>query len=190
MSRVMHTSFHLLAGLLPLLAAANALGQDGEDKPFDRTPLDCITVARIDQTDAIDDQNIIFRMRGDRVYRNTLPNKCPGLLRENRIAYQSSTSRLCSVDTITVLEDFGIGFRPGFTCRLGKFVPLSEAEVEDIDLRKKGEAGQRAIETSSVELERDDAATDSPEGESADEGAAPGESSPAAEPATAPDDEG
>ena len=45
-------------------------------------------------------------------------------------------------------------------------VQLSEAEVEDIDLRKKGEAGQRAIETSSVEVERNEAAT-----EAADESA-------------------
>ena len=175
MNRVMHRRIRVTVGLLPLLAAAGALGQDGEDEPFDRTPEDCIIVQRIDQTDAIDDQTIIFRMRGNRVYRNTLPSKCPGLQRENRIAYQSSTARLCDIDTITVLEDFGVGFRPGFTCRLGPFVPLSEAEVEDIDLRKKGEAGQRTIETSSVELERDEAAA-----EPADEGATAGDGGSAA----------
>ena len=167
MNRIMHRSLRLTARLLALAAAAAALGQqDAEDEPFDRTPENCITVQRIDQTDALDDQTIIFRMRGDRVYRNTLPNKCPGLQRENRISWATSTSRLCNIDTITVLEDYGVGFRPGFTCRLGQFVPLSEAEVEDIDLRKKGEAGQRAIETSSVEVERTEAAT-----EAADESA-------------------
>jgi uncharacterized protein DUF6491 len=172
MNRVMHMSLRLTARLLTLAAAASALGQQGdEDKPFDRTPENCVSVQRIDQTEAIDDQTIIFRMRGDRVYRNTLPSKCPSLQRENRIAWATSTSRLCDVDTITVLEDFGVGFRPGFTCRLGKFVPLSEAEVEDIDLRKKGEAGQRSIETSEVEVERDDAAAEPAEGEAADEGA-------------------
>jgi hypothetical protein len=166
--------------LLPLLAAAGAFGQDGEDDDgaFDRTPEDCIIISRIDQTEAIDDQNIIFRMRGRSVYRNTLPSKCPGLQRENRIAYETRSSRLCKIDTITVLEDFGV-LRPGFTCRLGQFVPLSEAEVEDIDLRKKGEAGQSAIETSSVELERDDEATDSAEGDEAAEGSP----EPASEPA-------
>jgi hypothetical protein len=165
----------LTTRVLTLAAAAAALGQqDAEDKPFDRTPQDCVIVQRIDQTDALDDQTIIFRMRGDRVYRNTLPNKCPGLQRENRISWATSTSRLCSIDMITVLEDYGVGFRPGFTCRLGQFVPLSEAEVEDIDLRKKGEAGQRAIETSSVEVERDDASAESAEGEAAGEGAPAG----------------
>ena len=183
MTRTTPTGYCLTA-LLPLLAAGGALGQDGEDEgAFDRTPQKCVIVSRIDQTDAIDDQNIIFRMRGDQVYRNTLPNKCPGLARENRIAYESRSSRLCDIDMITVLEDFGVGFRPGFTCRLGPFVPLSEAEVEDIDLRKKGEAGQNAIETSPVDLERGEEATGSAEGDE------PAEGLPAAEPEAAPEED-
>src|SRR5262245_24529740 len=177
MNRTLHTGFRLAAGLLPLFVGASVLGQDDEDKPFDRTPQRCLITSRIDQTDAIDDQNIIFRMRGDRVYRNTLPRACPNLQRENRIAWETRSGQLCNVDTITVLEPYGVGFRPGFTCRLGEFVPLSPAEVEDIDLRKKGEAGQSAIETSQVEVERDDEAGDAPEtgAESAppDEAAAP-----------------
>ena len=81
-----------------------------------------------------------------------------------------------NIDMITVLESYGVGFRPGFTCRLGEFMPLSPAEVEDMELRKKGEAGQRAIETSQVELE----GADAPQGDA--------ESAPADEPATAPAD--
>lgn len=176
MIRTMHMGFRLVAGLIPLLAGASALGQDDEDKPFDRTPQNCVITSRIAQTEAIDDQNIIFRMRGKQVYRNTLPRTCPGLLRENRIAWETSTARLCNIDMITVLESYGVGFRPGFTCRLGEFVPLSPAEVEDMELRKKGEAGQRAIETSQVELE----GADAPQGDA--------ESAPANEPAAAPAD--
>ena len=170
MIRVSLTSL-CLTGLLPLLGAGTALGQDDdEDAAFDRTPEDCLITSRIDQTEPIDDQNIIFYMRGDKAYRNTLPRTCPGLLREGRIAWATQTSRLCSIDTITVLENYGVGFRPGFTCRLGEFVPLSPAEIEDIDLRKRGEAGQSAIETTEVELDNDDAA-ESAEGENADDSA-------------------
>ena len=169
MIRVSLTSL-CLTGLLPLLGAATALGQDDdEDAAFDRTPEDCLITSRIDQTEPIDDQNIIFYMRGDKAYRNTLPRTCPGLLREGRIAWTTHTSRLCSIDTITVLENYGVGFRPGFTCRLGEFVPLSPAEIEDIDLRKRGEAGQSAIETTEVELDNDDEAADSAESEAADD---------------------
>jgi hypothetical protein len=182
MIRASITSFTLTAGLLPLLAASSASGQ--EDGAFDRTPQDCITVSSIDETDAIDDQNIIFRMRGDRVFRNHLPRRCPGLERENRIAYRTTAGRLCNIDTITVLEQFGAGLRDGFTCRLGEFVPLSPAEVEDLDFREEGRAGQNAIETSSVELGRPEQA------EATDEDQPAGaESSGAEEPAAEPPDD-
>ncbi|RPI63819.1 MAG: hypothetical protein EHM50_01695 [Lysobacterales bacterium] len=178
MDRASLAGFRLTATLMPLLAAGSAAGQ--EDGAFDRTPRDCIVVQSIDDTDAIDDQNIIFRMRGDKVYRNHLPRKCPGLERENRFAYETRSSRLCSIDTITVLEDFGVGFRPGFTCRLGEFVPLSPAEIEELEFREDGEAGQSGIETSSVEGEG--AESDEGEVEAAGEGS-PADATPAEPPA-------
>jgi hypothetical protein len=152
------TGLRLIVGLSPMLATATALGQAGQDEEeaFDRTPQECVIVSRIDQTEAIDDQNILFHMRGDQVFRNTLPRKCPGLERENRIAYQTVSARLCNIDTITVLEDFGVGLRPGFTCRLGQFVPLSPEEVEELEfLEEEGQGGRRAVETSSVEADGD-----------------------------------
>jgi len=181
MDRASLAGFRLAAALVPLLAAGAVRGQD--DEAFDRTPRDCLITQSIDQTDAIDDQNIIFYMRGSKVYRNHLPRKCPGLERENRIAYQTHSSRLCSIDQITVLEDLGGTFRPGFTCRLGEFVPMSAAEVEELELREDGEAGQSSIETSSVEIERDDDAEPS-EAEAAGEGSSTDEAAP--EPAESP----
>jgi hypothetical protein len=80
------------------------------------------------------------------------------LERENRIMYETRTSRLCSNDTITVLEDLGIGLRRGFTCRLGEFVPMSPADVEELELLEEGRGEQRAIETRSIELPEDDEA--------------------------------
>ena len=176
MDRASLMGFRLTAVLMPLLASASGGAQE-EDAAFDRTPQDCIVVQSIDQTDAVDDQNIIFYMRGNKVYRNHLPRKCPGLERENRVAFETRSSRLCSIDTITVLEDFGVGFRPGFTCRLGEFVPMSAAEVEELELREDG-AGQSAIETSSVELEGDGEAAESGEGEAAGEGSPADEAAP------------
>jgi hypothetical protein len=181
MKRTAHTAFRLATALLPLLAGASVLGQDDTEGAFDRTPQDCISVNRIDQVEAVDDQNLLFKMRGHAVYRNTLPSKCPNLARENRIAYETVTSRLCNIDQITVLESYGIGFHPGFVCRLGEFVPLSPAEVEDLERLKKGEAGQRAIETTQVEIERADEATEAakPADAPADEAAPASEAAPA-----------
>jgi hypothetical protein len=125
---------------------------------FDRTPQKCIVVQQIDQTEAIDDQNLIFYMRGSRVYRSHLPRKCPNLERENRIGYETRGGRLCTTDLITVLEQFGTTLHRGFTCRLGEFVPLSPEEVEDIDFRKRER--RSGIEAKSVDVEENGAETD------------------------------
>jgi hypothetical protein len=159
-------STKLAACLVPLLVALPAIGQDDEEA-FDRTPRDCIMASSIRQTEAIDDQNVLFFMRDRSVYRNHLPRKCPGLEREDRFTYKlDGTRRLCSINTITILEDgfFGGGvgsLREGFTCRLGEFVPLSPEEVEDIARRDDDRAGRRTqstIETEEVELPEADEA--------------------------------
>lgn len=171
--------FPRTAYLLPLVVALPALGQDGKDADeaaFDRTPQDCVLTSSIDETDAVDDQNLIFYMRDKKVYRNHLPRKCPGLERNNRISYTiQGGRRLCSINTITVLEEgfgFGgpLGFREGFTCRLGEFVPLSPTEIEDLDLsedaRREGGTGRRpqsTIETSEVELPKAESSSDDEE---------------------------
>jgi hypothetical protein len=165
---------------LPLVGLP-AFAQDDDEDVFDRTPKDCILSSSIDETDAIDDQNILFYMRDRSVYRNHLPRKCPGLERENRMSYElQGTRRLCSTDTITVLEQSGFGggglggFRDGFTCRLGEFVPLSPEEIEDLDAREDDGGGifgnrsrggrrpQSTIETNEVELPEPAAESDEP----------------------------
>jgi hypothetical protein len=156
----------LAACFLPALAVTPALAQDGEEEAFDRTPQDCVSTNGIDQTDAVDDQNILFYMRNGSVYRNHLPRKCPGLERENRFAYKLvGSQRLCSINTITVLEDgFGVGggFREGFTCRLGEFVPLSPEEIEDLELLddEDGRRTQSTIESTPVEPPADESSDD------------------------------
>jgi len=171
-----------------VVVAASAVAQNDladVEGAFDRTPQNCILVSSIDETDAVDDQNLIFRMRGNKVFRNHLPRKCPGLERENRIAYEVRNARLCSIDTITVLEQrFGVGLQGGFTCRLGEFIPLSPAEVEDLDLREReGRRGRPGIAAQPVNSEADDAAA---EAAAPAEDAAPADAAAPAEEAAAP----
>ena len=114
-----------------LLCLVAARAQDD----FDRTPEDCVRATSIRSTQIIDDRNILFHMRGNRVYRNELPEACPRLASERRFSYErrvgQRVGRLCSVDTITVLESF-TGSLFGATCRLGKFYPITQTEVDDI----------------------------------------------------------
>lgn len=148
----------LAIGAFPLLFVPGAaFAQDDDDEPFDRTPVDCVRVTLIDRTEAVDDQNILFHMRGDTVYRNHLPRRCPRLEAENRIAYKVYSGRLCDSDTVTVLEQGAFGLQQGFTCSLGDFVPLSPEEVEA--LRRQEDdlpANSDAIQTEAVDIKKSD----------------------------------
>jgi len=90
-------------------------------------PQNCIDTVRIRSTNVIDDQTIDFRMNDRTVFRNTLPNRCPGLGFARAFSYRTSISRLCNVDIITVVNQGG-GPRQGASCGLGQFVPVTPAE--------------------------------------------------------------
>jgi hypothetical protein len=123
-----------------LLAGSTATYAD-DDATFDRTPRDCVITQSIARTEVLDDQTIIFYMRGKNIaYRNYLPKKCPGLKRWDRFGYQVTAGRLCNIDLITVLENsiFGVGLDKGFTCRLGDFHPLSPEDIASLKIEKEG----------------------------------------------------
>src|SRR5690606_34272198 len=133
---------------------------------IDRTPQECIQVSRIDRTEVIDDRTVIFHMKGREAYRNYLPRRCPGLDRHERFMYQVTSNRLCDIDTITVLEQFGAGLQRGFTCSLGQFHPITAEEVEELRLIKTEGGSREAIrsERASPEDAEDDAANDDDRG--------------------------
>jgi hypothetical protein len=83
-------------------------------------PVNCVQTNLIRQTRVHNDSVIDFELTNGRVYRNTLPQSCPGLGFEERFAYKTSINQLCSVDTITVLRSGG----SGPTCGLGAFQPV------------------------------------------------------------------
>jgi hypothetical protein len=178
------------AAALAMLAASAAQAQDGRkaEEDFDRTPKDCLSTSRIRRTDILDDRTILFYMRGNReVYRNYLPRDCPGLERNDRFAYRTTNAQICNVDTISVLEQFGLDLRTSFVCRLGDFIPITVEEAENLKLEDEHLGRRSAIKSEQVELppeaENDKASASEPSdanGGAADEPApAAGEQQPA-----------
>jgi len=110
-------------------AALAACQPPVESAPQSRAPaiealgpaVNCISTSRIRDTEVHDDQTIDFRMIDGDIYRNTLPNRCPSLGFEERFAYRTNSSQLCSVDVITVLYSDG---QRGAGCGLGQFLPV------------------------------------------------------------------
>ena len=118
--------------VLPIVAMALPLAacqQPVDSAPQSRAPaiealgpaVRCIQTSRINDTRVHDDQTIDFHLLGGDVYRNTLPHRCPSLGFEERFAYRTNSSQLCSVDVITVLYSDGTR---GAGCGLGEFLPV------------------------------------------------------------------
>jgi hypothetical protein len=108
------------------LALGGARAQSGS------STVDCIPVRRVDHTEVLDNRSIVFHMRGREAFLNQLERDCPGLEREKRFMYEVRSAQLCTVDTISVLEDWGVGLAKGFTCPLGPFQKVSEDELADL----------------------------------------------------------
>ena len=88
--------------------------------------ISCVPIQSIRDTRVHGDSIIDFHMTGGKVYRNTLPYSCPSLGFEERFLYKTSTSELCSVDVITVLQSPGLS--QGASCGLGQFQPVKLAK--------------------------------------------------------------
>lgn len=126
MIRTMAGAMALLAATLTIPADARPLKpeQEAKIKPAGKA-IDCIDTRSIQSSRVRDDQTIDFYMGGSKVYRNRLPYKCSGLGFEEKFGFSTSLSRLCSVDTITVLR--GSPGSSGPSCGLGVFQPITGA---------------------------------------------------------------
>jgi hypothetical protein len=114
------------------LCAVCSLSLGGVRAQSGSSSVNCIPVQRVDRTEVLDDRSIVFHMRGREAFLNRLERDCPGLDREKRLMYEIRSAQLCNADTISVLEDWGVGVARGFTCPLGPFQKVSEDEVADL----------------------------------------------------------
>ncbi|PCI32019.1 MAG: hypothetical protein COB54_08205 [Alphaproteobacteria bacterium] len=117
--------FALGLSFIPLSAMA---GSDKADKlakaleKYEKTGKveRCVRLTQIYSSRVIDDNHIVFIMRGKKAYLNTLPRRCSRLGFEKAFSYKVSMNQLCNVDIITVFDSTG-GIQ-GPSCGLGKFV--------------------------------------------------------------------
>lgn len=120
-----------LTGVFLLLAGV-ALTAEEESEAADDGMRNCISVSRIRNTEVVDDLNILFYMRGSKIYHNVLPRRCPSLAREKRFSYRVAGSSLCQMDFIQVLYSYPGGFNDGPTCTLGYFQEITKEDAEGI----------------------------------------------------------
>lgn len=113
-----------------LFALGSASAQAEKPAPAEMVAVgeakDCVFTQHIRNTRVHDDQTIDFIMLNGDIYRNTLPYRCSRLGFEEAFSYKSSTSQLCSVDIISVLDRTGGGLSRGASCGLGKFQKMTK----------------------------------------------------------------
>ena len=119
-----------LLGSVAALSLASAAAQDDEEESDE--PQRCMSMNSIRSTKFLDDQRVLFIQSRDKVFLNRLDRECLGLFRNGAFTYKVQSgarhARLCDTDSITVLETTG----RGLNCGLGRFEPLSQAEVESL----------------------------------------------------------
>ncbi len=128
---------------------------DEEDFAIDREGERCINARHIRATDILNERTVLFELRGGNYFLNYLDNRCRGLVREKRFAYRTHTGRLCQVDTIRVLYQFGGSLEEGMACGLGMFYPITEEEAEFLTLEPEERRGRPAIRVTNPNAGRD-----------------------------------
>jgi len=92
----------------------------------------CVSSRTIRKTEVIDDQNILFYIRGATIYLNHLPKPCTRLSRDGRFMYRTTVARLCRADMINVLTEMGGSVGIGRACKLGSFYAITKEDVEKL----------------------------------------------------------
>ncbi len=121
----------LPAAIAIAAVAAPGAARDRNEVPAatpDGKPQSCVPITSLRESQVRNDRVIDFRISGDRYYRVTLPQSCPGLGSERRFAYSTSLSQLCSIDIITVL--YQSPPMRGASCGLAEFQPVKIAKTK------------------------------------------------------------
>jgi hypothetical protein len=151
------------AALLAAALAGPGVAQQAEDADdaADGGPVSCLKQNEIRRVKILSNRNIVFVTRFEEIYNNQLPKQCPGLQPNSLVNYPVTNARLCAGDRFQVLlEQLPGNYLPTAMCPLGTFVPITEAELDDLvtmtetnrGRRQRGRSTREAVTTEQVEL--------------------------------------
>lgn len=88
-------------------------------------PVSCVRADRVNGPQVIDDNTILYRESGVRVWRNDLPDGCPSLHGDPLLVLELHGSEICENDIFRVVDR--ASSMPMGSCRFGKWTPYSKA---------------------------------------------------------------
>ena len=121
----MRPALTVLAAVATVAIAAPGAARDRDAVPPavpDGPARSCVPLTQLRDSNVRNNRVIDFRVSGDRYYRVTLPQDCPGLGSERRFSYATSLGQLCAQDIITVL--YQAPLMRGASCGLAEFQPV------------------------------------------------------------------
>jgi len=121
MMPVRNLTFALGAAVLMLAACSDDASTNTASNPSGNGV--CLKTGDIDHTDILTDSAIVFYLKGEKPYLNTMRFPCPSLKMEGGFAYVTDFPEICSnAQTIRVL-------RSGNFCELGQFTPFDPSKA-------------------------------------------------------------
>lgn len=94
----------------------------------------CLSSHEYRAVEILDDQLVLFKGNGGRLWINRLPRRCVGLRRNDVLRFEMRSNRLCEMDTFRSYDrSFVSAFGSG-TCTLGQFQPVTPEQVEAIQV--------------------------------------------------------
>lgn len=90
-------------------------------------PVDCLFLPDIQSSEIVDGTAILYRTSGNRLYVNRPRSGASTLDRDDILVTKTSTSQLCRIDTVQLLDRTS-HFFSGFVA-LGEFVPYTKADA-------------------------------------------------------------
>jgi hypothetical protein len=96
-------------------------------------PVRCVSVHAYHTVEILDDQHVLFRGTGDRVWLNKLRHRCIGLRPTSVPIFRLRDSQVCDLDTFEGSDRmFGWFGRTSATCSLGTFARITPEQASAI----------------------------------------------------------
>jgi len=93
----------------------------------------CISTFQYDTMEILDDQHVLFKGRGDRMWLNQLRTRCIGLRPGSTPLIRLRDSQICDMDTFQGVDNMlGVWSRTSSTCSLGTFTPITPEQADAV----------------------------------------------------------
>lgn len=89
----------------------------------------CIPLHRIRSVEVLDERHVAFRISRDQFYLVQMKNRCPGLNRGSKVSYETRGSRVCALDSIRGVIEFGTASRFGPPCSIPGFQEITREQL-------------------------------------------------------------